>query len=171
MAVTWAPALRPSWTAAVPTPPAAPWTSRRSPARRPDCVKTASWAVVKTSGTPPACVPVQAVGHGHGLALVDGRELGLPAAADDRHDPVADREALGARPEGGDLAGQLEPRDVRVRALGRGVHALALQQVGAVEAGGPDADQDLARAGLGIGVVLDDDLSVADGGGAHGRAV
>ena len=59
------------------------------PARSPAWVKTASWAVVKTSGSAARLGPVERVGHRHRLALVDGRELGLPAAADDRHDAVA----------------------------------------------------------------------------------
>ena len=64
VAVTRAPAAAPSWTAAVPTPPAAPWTSRRSPAFSPHCVKTASCAVVKTSGVPPAAGQSSASGTG-----------------------------------------------------------------------------------------------------------
>ena len=42
VAVTRAPAARPSWIAAVPTPPAPPCTSRRSPAVRPAWVNSAS---------------------------------------------------------------------------------------------------------------------------------
>ena len=89
VAVTRAPAARASWIAAVPTPPAPPCTSRRSPGRSPACVKSASWAVVKTSGSPPAAGQSSAVGHGHQLALVHDRQLGLGAAADDRHHAVA----------------------------------------------------------------------------------
>ncbi len=67
VAVTRAPAIWPSWTAAMPTPPAPPWTSRRSPARRPACVKRASCAVVKTSGTAPAAS--QSSSSGTGMAV------------------------------------------------------------------------------------------------------
>ena len=42
---------------------------------------------------PPAAGQSSAVGDRHELALVDDRELGLPAAADDRHDAVALAEA------------------------------------------------------------------------------
>ena len=87
----------------------APWTSRRSPGRSPACVKSASWAVVKTSGSPPASRPVELLGHGHQIALVDDRELGLPAAADDAHHAVAALKRVGARAEPGDLAGELQP--------------------------------------------------------------
>ena len=51
----------------------------------------------------------------------------------------------------------------------RRVAALALQHVGAVEPGGADADEHLARLGLGIRVLLDGDRLVADGDGSHGR--
>ncbi len=49
-----APAAAASWTAAVPTPPAAPVTSTRSPRARPHWVNSASWAVENASGNPPA---------------------------------------------------------------------------------------------------------------------
>jgi len=44
----------------------------------------------------------------------------------------------------------------------------ALHHVGAVEPGGADADEDLAGPGLGIRVILDAQLPVANGDGAHG---
>ena len=90
-------------------------------------------------------VPVELVGDGDGEALVDGDQLGLAAAADHGHDAVAGLEAVHARAALGDLAGELEPGDVGRRARRRGVDALHLQDVGAVEAGGADADEDLAR--------------------------
>ena len=128
----------------MPTPPAAPCTSRRSPGRRPACVKSASWAVVKTSGTPPASVEAQAVGDGHELALVHRGQLGLPAAADDGHHAVALGEALGPGPARHDLAGELEPGDVLRRPGRRRVVPRALVDVGAVEPGRAHADEDLA---------------------------
>ena len=48
------------------------------------------------------------------------------------------------------------------------VQAEHLHLVGAVQPGGANADEDLADPRLGVGVVGDDDLPVADGGGAHG---
>ena len=53
----------------------------------------------------------------------------------------------------------------------RRVVARALVDVGAVEPGRVDPDEDLAGAGLRVGVLGDDDLAVADGGRAHGRGV
>ena len=94
------PAARPSWIAAVPTPPAPPWTSRRSPARSPACVNSASWAVVNTSGVPPASGPREALWDRHQDPLVDDRELGLAAAADDPHHPLSLLEALAHRAHG-----------------------------------------------------------------------
>ena len=64
VAVTRAPAIVASCTAAVPTPPAAPWTSSRSPTDSPACVNSASWAVKKTSGTPPAAIQSSSSGTG-----------------------------------------------------------------------------------------------------------
>jgi len=90
-----------------------------------------------------------------------------PAAADDGHDPIALAEALGVTTEPDHLARQLEAEDVGRRAGRRRVAALALEDVGAVDAGRADANQHLRRAGLRIGMVGDDDLTVAGGCGAH----
>ena len=70
-------------------------------------------------GQAPGGRPLEPVGDRHELALVDDRELGLPAAADDGHDAIADLEACGVGPERGDLAGELEAGDV-LRLAGRG---------------------------------------------------
>ena len=113
VAVTSAPAARPSWIAAVPTPPAPPCTSRRSPIPSPACVKSASWAVVKTSGRPPAGDPGQRLGHRHQL-----RARGTTASSAWAPPPtiaitrVAGREASGALAEGRYLSRQLHPGDV-----------------------------------------------------------
>ena len=50
---------------------------------------------------------------------------------------------------------------------GRGIAARELEHVGAVQAGGMDADQQLPVLGLGIRVLDDLDPAVADGGGTH----
>ena len=83
--------------------------------------------------------------------------------------PSAKRSAPG--PARRDLAGELEPGDVRRRPGRRRVVPRALEDVGAVEPGGAHADEHLAGPRLGVGVLGDDDLAVADGGGAHGRGV
>ena len=53
--------------------------------------------------------PVELVRDRHRHALVDDRQLGLPAAGDDRHHAVARLEALDAGADRHDLARQLEP--------------------------------------------------------------
>ena len=125
--------------------------------RAPPWVKSASWAVVKTSGSPPAAGQSSPSGTGMSWRSWTTRELGLAAAADDRHDAVALGEALGAR---------ARARRPRRPAPGPGCPAArraapgsrpALQHVGAVEPGGADADEHLAGPGLGIGVLGDDD--------------
>ena len=54
---------------------------------------------------------------------------------------------------------------------GAGYMPARCMHVGAVDPGGPDADEDLAAARLRVRVVLDDQLLVADRDGAHGAAV
>jgi hypothetical protein len=98
-------------------------------------------------------------------------QLGLPAAADDRHHAIALGEAVGAGSARGDLPGELQAGDVGRRARRRRVVARALVDVGAVDTGRADADQHLPGARLRIGVLGDDDLAVADRGRAHGGAV
>ena len=128
----------------MPTPPAAPCTSSRSPTVSPAWVKSASWAVVNASGTPPAAVQSSSSGTGIAARSCTTRELGLAAAADDRHHAVAELEAADAAAGGDHLAGELQPRDVGRRAGRRRVAALELEHVGAVEPRGADADEQLA---------------------------
>ena len=90
--------------------------------------------------------PVERVGHGHELALVDRRQLRLAAAADDRHHTLAHREALGPRPERCHLAGELEAGDVRWRAGRRGIQAAPLHHVGPVQPRRTNLDEHLPRA-------------------------
>ena len=126
---------------------------------------------MKTSGSPPASGNADRLGHGHELALVDDRELALAAAADDPHDAVALGEARRAVAEAGDLTRELEAGDV-LRRAGRGRVAPAqLHHVGAVDARRAHADEHLAGPGLGVRVLLDEDLAVADRCGAHRRRV
>ena len=118
-------------------------------------------------GQPAGVGEADGVGHRHELALVDDRELGLAAAAGDAHDAVADREACGAVAERLDLAGELEAGDVLRAAGRRRVATAALEHVGAVDARRAHADEHLAGARLGIGMLLDENLAVADRGGTH----
>src|SRR4051812_11806486 len=186
VAVTCAPALAPSCTAAVPTPPAAPAPRPRGggpppppgpgPGRAPPLRgrgrgKARVGGGGKARGPPPRLAPVDPRGDRHRLSLVARRELGLPAAADDRHDAVARGEAVRPGAARDDLAGELEAGDVLGRARRRRVDAAPLHHVRPVDAGGLDADEDLAGPRLGVGVVLDGQLLVADRDGAHGAGV
>ena len=99
---------------------------------------------------------------------MDHGQLGLAAAGHDRHHAVAGLEAGDAGADADHLARQLQARDVLRRAGRRGIAPGQLHHVRAVEPGGLDADEQLAHLGDGIGVLLDDDRAVADGGGAHG---
>jgi hypothetical protein len=122
-------------------------------------------------GHAPGLRPVEVLGDGHQLALLHDRQLRLAPTADDRHHAVALAEALRTRAERGDLAGQLEPRDVRRRTWRRGVAALALEHVRAVEPRRAYAHEHLAGAGLGVRALLDGHVSVGDHGSPHGAAV
>ena len=64
--------------------------------------------------------PRDRVGNRHGMAFVHDRELGLTAAPDDGHHPVALREPEDPLAGGDDLAGELEPWYVLRAAGGAG---------------------------------------------------
>ena len=156
VAVTRAPAARASWIAAVPTPPAPPCTSSRSPGRSSPWVKSASCAVVNTSGSPPAAGQSRPLGHGHQHALVRRSHSSAwapPPTIAITRSPTAKRSAPGA--ERGDLAGELHPGDVLRRAGRRRVQPAPLHHVGAVEPGGAHPHEHLAGARLRIGMLLD----------------
>ena len=166
--MTRAPAIVPSCTAAIPTPPAAPCTSSRSPTVRRACEKSASWAVVKTSGTPPAAV--QSSSSGTGIAADSWTTASSawppPATTAITRSPGSKR--VTPRPTSATSPASSRPGDVLRRAGRRRIAPGELHHVGAVEAGRLHADEQLARLGDGIGVLLDDDRAVADGHGAHG---
>ncbi len=112
---------------------------------------------------------VEAIGHREDVALVDRDELRVAAAGEQRAHAVADAPARRTRADGRDRARHLEPQ-VRRRACGRRVRALALAEVGAVDAGGGHADQDLSGAGDRIREVGEGEDVGAAGGGEGDRA-
>ena len=83
--------------------------------------------------------------------------------------PSAKRVAPG--PSADHLAGQLEPRDVRRARRAAPGRRPALSMSAPLSPAAAHPHQDLARAGLGVGVLLDDELAVADRHGAHGREI
>ena len=153
----------------MPTPPAAPCTSSRSPTVSPAWVKSASWAVVKTSGTPPAAV--QSSSSGTGIAVRSWTTANSawppPATIAITRSPGSKRPTR--RPQATTSPASSRPGDVGGHARRRRIVAGELQHVGAVEPGGADADEQLAVLGLGIGVIGDLDPAVDDGGGTHAR--
>ena len=112
--------------------------------------------------------PIELLRHRHRVPLVDGRQLGLAAAPDDRHHPVTLGEAQRARPQRGHLAGELHAGDVLGPAGRRRVAAPHLMQVTTVHAGGPDPHEQLTHTGRGVRVLFDMQLAVDDRGRPHG---
>ena len=113
--------------------------------------------------------PADALGHREGDDLGHDGQLGLAGAGDDRHHPVARAEPPAAGADGHDLAGQLEAGQVgRRRAGRRRVQPLGLHQVAAAHAGGPHPHQQVAGAGLGVGLLAPGDGAVDDRDRVHG---
>ena len=117
VAVTRAPAITPSWTAAMPTPPAAPWTSRRSPS---DQARLGEQRVVgggedlgHAAGRGPVEL-VRAPASRSTRARPRARPGPPPATTAITRSPGSKRPT--PRPHVDHLAGQLEARDVRRRA-------------------------------------------------------
>ena len=108
-------------------------------------MNSASWAVVTFSGIAPACSHGRVGRDRDGGSLVHDEPLGLAAAGQHRHHPVADGEPGGAWAQGDDLTGGLEPGDVDRRTRRRRVEAGALEEVGVADARRPHRHRDLAR--------------------------
>ena len=83
---------------------------------------------------------------------VEERVLRVAALRDEAEHPVADLERRDPRPRGGDLPGELEPRDVAEAGRHR-IGAGALEAVRPVDPRGAHPDQQLARPGPGLGGV------------------
>ncbi len=102
--------------------------------------------------------PIHAFRNRKGVALVDDGELGMPTSAEERTHAL-----VGAD----DLPGTLEPGDVGGRARRRRVAARDLQQVGVVDPGGVDSDQQLPFGGHRIRPLLEHEPAVVDDRRAH----
>ena len=111
--------------------------------------------------------PVECVGHGHELTLVDDSQLGLATATDDPHHPRSLLEPHRAGPSGRDFPRQLQSRNVLRRAGGSGIPPAQLVDVCPVQAGRVDAHQHLPGAGLRVGVLVNVDLAIANRDRAH----
>ena len=102
------------WTAAVPTPLPAAWTSTRSPGASRPWVSKASWAVINASGTAAASTKSRLAGIGTAIRSCVKTILGLATAGHDAEDAVARLErADHVRPQRIDLAGIFRAREYR----------------------------------------------------------
>ena len=116
----------------------------------------ASWAVTKTSGTAAAASSSRLSGTRVDVQLVHEHPAREPAAADEAEDPVARaRTASAVGPHATHGAGHLEPGHVGRRAGRGGVAALALRQVGRVQRGVADGDEDVAAGRDRVGPLLE----------------
>ena len=163
VASTRAPETAAICTAAVPTPPLAPLTTRSSPGRSSACVITASCAVTKTSGTAAAASSSSHAGNGRHVALVDEHPIGEPASADDPEDPVTGGECARASARGDHRPGHLDAGNVGRRTGRSRVAPLALREVGRVQPCVADGDEDVVARRDGIGPLDEDDDLVAAG--------
>ena len=169
VASTRAPAMAAICTAAVPTPPLAPLTSRSSPGRNPAWLMIASWAVTKTSGTAAAASSSRLSGTASHVQLVDEHPAREPAAADEAEDAVSRRDRERGRPARDHGAGHLEAGHVGRRPGRGGVATLALRQVGRVQRRVADRDEDVVARRHRVGSLLEPDDLVAAGRGEDDR--
>jgi len=118
--------------------------------------------------------PTERVGDLGDGAFGNEDELCLSAAAGDAHHAAAGFPTQGGGAGGDDLAGEFEAGDIG-RGAGRGwVKAAALENIGAVETSGVNANEDLVAAGKGrIGEIADGKNlrtpGLSDQNGAHVR--
>ena len=134
--------------------------------RRPDWVRIASWAVMNASGTAAAGL-VERVRHRGHAALVHDDAVGEAAAADQAEDAVAGLPAEHLCTAGLDRAGDLEAGNVLRASRRGGIEPGPLRQVGRVEAGVPNVDDDLLGAWKWIRTVLDANDVVPSGSGEY----
>src|SRR5204863_8408480 len=92
--------------------------------------------------------PIEILGNGRQRPLVRDDELGVPAAADDAEDSLANLPERGSRSARRDLAGDLHARNVRWPPRWRGISTFALKQVGAIERARANAHEHLACSRL-----------------------
>ena len=110
---------------------------------------------------------VERVGHRGDAAVVHDHAVGEPAAADEAEDAVAGLPAEHLRAAGLDRARDLEPGHVLRAAGRRRIGALALREIGRIEARVRHAHEQLLAAGNRIGPLLEPDDLVAAGSGEY----
>jgi hypothetical protein len=115
-------------------------------------------------------IPRESVGNGQGTAFVDHGHLGLGPSSHHTHDAITDGEARCPRPEGHHFPSHLESGNVSRHSRRRRIEAPSLQEVGGVDAGGPDGHHDLGVAGHGIAPLDPLKLTFDDGDRPHAAA-
>ena len=146
VAVTVAPACVASCTPAVPTPPAAPLTSTRSPICELGLAEEGVVGGGEDLGKAAGLGPGQAVGHGQRVRLVHQGQGCLRPAADHGHDAIAGGEERHLPPHRRHLAGELHARDVGGPAGRRWIEAGPLHQVRRIQPRRPHRHQKLGVA-------------------------
>ena len=170
-ATTVAPAAAPSWTAQEPDPAGGAGDQEPvPPAPRPAWVNRASNAVAAASMKAPADSRSMSGRDLESGPLVGESQLGLRRPTDERHHPVADLETGRPRPDGDDLACELEPRDVLQGCQAGAGRSPALEQIGPIEPGSPNSHQQLEVARDGVGALRPLEAGIGcDRDGAHAK--
>ena len=154
-ASTRTPAATPSCTAAVPTPPDAPFTRSVSPSASPALVKRASWAVMNASGTAAASRSVRSSGIRATCRSCTATMSASPPPPTSPNTRSPARHVVTASPQAMTVPATSSPRNVGRRA-GRGrVAPGALGDVGRVETGVRGAHEHLRRQRHRVGPFAD----------------
>ena len=153
----------------MPTPPAAPCTTTRSPSVKPHLREQGIVRRREHLGEAAGLGPTETFGDWQCEPIVHNGKRRLGASADDRHDAVTDREPHDAGTGADDFAGELHAGDVLRRVGRRRVQADTLQHVGAVEPSRAHGDEQLAHSGLRVGVLAPLEGAVDDRHRVHGR--
>ena len=136
-------------------------------ARRCAWVTIASCTVTNASGTPPIATRSRCCGHDRAVHRRHRDVLGLRAAAGDAEDAIADRTRRDVGADRCDDTRELHARDVGGNAGRRGVATGALQQVGAVQTGAVDPDDDPVGSRVRDGPLGDLQMAVDDRDRTH----
>ena len=169
-AITCAPSAWAICTAAMPTPPVDPEISTRSPALE---VALGHERVVRGReglGKAPGLIPTDVIGNEEQVFAGHEAVRRLRAATDDGADPSTQQWFVDAFTDGAHDTGEFHARHVDGPALGRGVVAVTLHQVGGVDAGAADRDDDVVRTRFGRLSLVDLEFPFTDDDAAHASA-
>ena len=134
----------------MPTPPVDPEISTRSPAQK---VALGYERVVGRGeglGETSRLIPTDVIGYEEQVFTRHETVRRLRATADDRADPSSQERLVHALADGAHHPGQFHAGHVDGPALGSGVVTVALHEVGRVDAGAADRDDDVEGPGFGV---------------------